>query len=320
MSCNNEFESILKLNEDIKQRRKNTVSILGTFLEQLNKKFIEENSSISIFSAGSIGRHEIGKYSDIDPFVLADSDIPTNEEQKIKKLINEIANKNDFPDVTEEFFKIYKLEDLLQLTGKSEDDHQNTFTTRILMLLESLPIYNESAYINYRHQIVTNYFRDSHGRASEFKPVFLLNDFLRYWRTVCLNYEKLRSEPNRPWRKKNINLKFARRFTIFSTIVPMIAKPIRSVEEFINICDKTPMERLAYGLDILGDKSLLGRYEQVLDNYVTFLKLKEEDDVEEFLDIVNPIVKKMDDYNKEFLFDVLMHERIGSTYKIFLVM
>lgn len=320
MSCNNKYKNILTSNGDLIGRRGATENIISKLSRELEEKLKKENKTISIFSAGSIGRHEIGEFSDVDPFILADSEISPTDEIRIKKIINETAKDNHFPGITEDFFKIYKMDDLLKLTGKSEDDHENTFTTRILMLLESLPIYNEEAYISYRERIVKNYFRDSRGRESEFKPVFLLNDFLRYWRTVCLNYEKLRNDPDRPWRKKNINLKFARRFTVFSTILPMIAIPIRSVKEFIDICDKTPMERLSYGLDIIADSSFEKRYETVVSNYVTFLKLKEEADVEESLDIVTPKVKEMDEYNIKFLFDILMHEKIEETYKHCLVL
>lgn len=320
MNHKKSYQNILQSNDDLRTRREATESILSKLLNELDEKLKNENETISIFSAGSIGRHEIGKYSDIDPFILADSHITKKDEKNIKKLINETAHNHNFPDITEGFFKIYYMDDLLKLTGESKDDHENTFTTRILMLLESLPIYNKDSYITYRERIVMNYFRDSGGRASEFKPVFLLNDFLRYWRTVCLNYEKLRNEPGRPWRKKNINLKFARRFTIFSTILPMISKPIRSVEEFIAICDKTPMERLSYGLDIIDDPLFADRYEKIVSNYETFLTLKEEDNVEESLDIVTPKVKEMDEYNKKFLFDILMHKNIEETYKHYLVM
>ncbi|MDH5571498.1 MAG: hypothetical protein OEY89_07015 [Gammaproteobacteria bacterium] len=320
MNINNNYQNILKSNDDLNQRIKNTDNILSSLLVELNEKLKNENSSLSVFSAGSIGRHEIGKFSDIDPFILADFEISQTDEERIKTIINKTVKEKNFPDITEDFFKIYYMDDLLKLTGRSEDDHENTFTTRILMLLESLPIYNKNTYITYRKKIVKNYFRDSTGRPSEFKPVFLLNDFLRYWRTVCLNYEKLRNEPDMPWRKKNINLKFARRFTIFSTILPMISKPIRSVDEFIDICDKTPMERLSYGLDIINDPLLEDRYKIVINNYVTFLKLKEEPNIEESLDIVNPKIKEMDEYNKKFLFDVLMHKNIEETYKHYLVL
>ena len=314
------YTDILKLNGDFTKRRHDTEVIISRLLEDFKNTLKNEEQSISIFSAGSIGRYEVGIHSDIDPFIIADAVIPSCNEKKIKEIINKTAIEQGFPNITEDFFKIYKIDDLLTLTGKSEDDHENTFTTRILMLLESLPVYNKDAYSNYRNQVVENYFRDSEGRASEFKPVFLLNDFLRYWRTVCLNYEKFRNEPDRPWRKKNINLKFARRFTIFSTILPMISKPIRSVDEFIFICDKTPMERLAYGLDIIGDPSFENRYVKVVENYETFLKLKEEVGIESVLDIVKPKVKEMDDFNKSFLFDVLMHKNIEEEYKHYLVM
>ena len=42
---------------------------------------------------------------------------------------------------------------------------------------------------------------------------------------MCLNYELIRDDPKKPWRKKNINLKFSRMLTVFGTVLPIIAKP-----------------------------------------------------------------------------------------------
>ncbi len=318
--CSQRFVDALGANCDLTERKANTDRRLQELTSELAAEMDRFDGSLSIFLAGSIGRSELGEKSDIDPFLLAGTKIKEEELREIKLVLNGLVNKHGFPDVTEDYFKIYQIDDLLLNTGLSDDDHKNTFTVRMLMLLESMPIYNKDIYLEYRQRIVENYFRDSRGRLSEFKPIFLLNDFLRYWRTLCLNYEKLRNDPDRPWRKKNINLKFARRFTVFSSILPMIAIPVRSIDSFIGICNMTPMERLAYGLDALGDESLLNEFVEVLGNYEMFLKLKEEDEVEMSLDIVKPKITEINDRNKRFLFKVLMHERIAEEYKHFLVM
>jgi predicted nucleotidyltransferase len=314
------YRNILKANNDIFKRRQRTKERLSEFKSKLSEALSEQEHSLSIFTAGSIGRSEVGEKSDIDPFFVAANEVSGSELSSIQRVVNEVANVTGFPDVTSEYFKVHSIENILTRTGKSDDDHENTFTTRVLMLLESVPIYNDAMYYEYRKQVIQNYFRDSRGINEEFRPVFLLNDFLRYWRTLCLNYEKMRDDPERPWRKKNINLKFARRFTIFSTILPMIALPISSVEEFVKICDMTPMERLAYGLDVLGDDSLKDGFKDVLCNYEYFLKVKETDEVESKLHEIKPRIKDLDALNRKFLFDALMHENVRDEYKHILVM
>ena len=69
------------------------------------------------------------------------------------------------------------------------------------MLLESKPLFNETLYDSQMDEIVGLYFRDDVDRSS-FKPLFLLNDLLRFWRTLCLNYEIIRNDKTKPFRKK----------------------------------------------------------------------------------------------------------------------
>ncbi len=122
-----------------------------------------------------------------------------------------------------EYLKIHSLDYMLETLGAPQDDSENLFTTRMLLLLESRCVFNEPVYDNAISTILDHYFRDNRGKAS-FRPLFVLNDILRYWRTLCLNYELTRDDPDKPWRKKNINLKFSRMLTIFGTVLPLIAK------------------------------------------------------------------------------------------------
>lgn len=50
--------------------------------------------------------------------------------------------------------------------------------------------------------------------------------------------------------------------------------------KFAPLSAMTPMERLAYSLDKLGDVSLIGEYEVFLDNYEEFLAAKSHAELE----------------------------------------
>jgi hypothetical protein len=123
------------------------------------------------------------------------------------------------------------------------------------------------------------YFRDGRGRKG-YRPLFLLNDILRYWRTLCINYERSRNDISKPWWKVNLNLKFPRKLTVFSTVLATISSPLAAEAAFRRIAQMTPMERLAFALDEMGDDSLLAGFNVVLSNYEDFLAAKSHQELE----------------------------------------
>ena len=243
------------------------------------------------------------------------------------ELLSELifVNKElEFPEFSNDgmFLKVLSFPEMEKSIGHPRDDEKNLFTSRMLMLLESKPLYNDSLYASQLREIVGFYFRDDVNRRS-FKPLFLLNDFLRFWRTLCLNYETVRIDETKPFRKKNINLKFSRMLTVFSTILPIISKHQCSKEDVLNLCEKNPLERLAVGLDDMGDSELLGRFNKFLDHYEFFLDIKEK-----MLEKEDTNIKKAekDEINEvaiefsDFLYDCLSHPKIQKIYRKYLVL
>jgi len=269
---------------------------------------------------------EIGEKSDLDVFVTADESEALRSRLCEYTLFGQLINLNEelsLPPFSNdgEYLKIHFIEELKARTGSRRDDSENLFTARMLLMLESRGVFNTAAYDRHLRQILEHYYRDQKGKHS-FKPLFLLNDILRYWRTLCLNYEERRHEPDRPWRKKNVNLKFSRMMTVFSTVLPLIARPLDSVGELESVCRQAPLERLSIGLDHLRDKALLDEWRGVLDIYEAFLRWKEDDDVEKYLDggDQKSIVRQYADRVSIFLFKALTHERIPFEYRRYLIL
>lgn len=282
---------------------------------------------LAIFCAGSLARMEIGAKSDLDLFVTADG---VRDPGLVGKrlfqisLFSEMIRINErlrFPSFSNdgEYLNISFMDDLTSRTGSRLDDSENLFTTRMLLILEGRFVANETVYQKHRRDILDLYYRDR-DKTISFKPIFLLNDLLRYWRTMCLNYEERRHEPNQPFRKKNVNLKFSRMLTVFGTVLPLVARPADSVSTVEDLCKQTPLERLATGLDILGDEDLIDRWRRILDIYEEFLSWKEKNDVETFLteqkDVVNDRAKVL----STFLYDALSHRKVPDDYRRFLIL
>ena len=165
------------------------------------------------------------------------------------------------------------------------------------------------------HDVIEHYLRDRKHINNSFKPLFLLNDILRFWRTLCLNYEVIRHDKDKPWRKKNINLKYSRMLTVYSTILAIIIKKDIDHNNILSICSKTPIERISWSLDTISDESLLNDFKNLLGYYQVFLEAKENEDIEQDNDVKNQLNLNADKFSDI----ILNHKNIDNTLKKYLV-
>jgi predicted nucleotidyltransferase len=259
-------------------------------LKTLKESFSQEqklaHKTVTVFSAGSLGRLEAGGNSDLDIFVVAKPhQIGRLSEIRLLSKVADLNDKVGFPPFSDEmrYLKIYDGKELIDNTGQPKDDSENSFTTRMLLLLESACLANESLYHSVIREVCANYFRDNKGKK-DFRPLFLINDLLRYWRTLCLNYEGCRDDANKPWRKKNMNLRFSRLTTVFATVAILIIDRPSRAEDFLEYTKQTPLLRLANAVDKLNDNSVSERFVAFLDHYATFLRIKDSPNPERLLE------------------------------------
>lgn len=241
-----------------------------------------QRPDVCVFAAGSLGRFETGRISDLDVFIICDRKGRRIGERSITKRatgelfkdLNVLIERLRLPPFSGygKFLKVHELDDLIKATGDPRDDQENFFTTRLLLLLESQPISNDPLYESAIQSVIENYFKDGKGRR-DFQPLFLLNDILRYWRTLCLNYERDRAL-EKPWWKRNLNLKFSRKLTVFSTVLAIVSKQLNDVDQFKEFSKKVPLERLASVLDKIDDPNLASRFDDILCDYESFLAAK----------------------------------------------
>jgi len=280
-------------------------------LRQSLAELLQSHSGIAVFAAGSLGRYEAGPRSDLDLFVIADIAEELTPLQ-VTRLLAGVADVNDklgFPPFSGDmrFFKLYRAEELIEHTGKPIDDTENSFTARMLLLLEGRCVAGNDVYTRVLNKVCENYFRDNKGKK-DFKPLFLLNDVLRYWRTLCLNYEGARSDATKPWRKKNLNLRFSRLSTVFSTVTALMALKPSTASDFFPLALETPFERLASAIDQAGLDHEGQLFRSFLDNYEWFLQLKDDKGAETLLsdDDLKIEAKRRAEVVAEF-FDQLLH-------------
>lgn len=316
--------NILDNHTKLAERKVNSSNHLNNLKNKFNECCpIYDDKKVCIYCAGSIGRGEVGTHSDLDIFMLSKEPFSRLNELEILANLIDVNRELGYGKFSNDgqFLKVYSLDKMLDALGAPHDDSENLFTARMLLLLESRPVYNQILYTEYINGIIDHYFRDQRGKRS-FKPLFIINDLLRFWRTLCLNYELIRDDPDRPWRKKNINLKFSRMLTIFGTILPLIAKPLSESIEFQELAAFSPHERFAIGLDILDDRTLEEEYIGFLDNYESFLSWKEQmgcmDEIaDEDLDKKSRGAAKQ---VSDFIYKALSHDTIDSELRKYLVL
>ena len=312
--------------EPLKRRQEDADGRLARVHDLLKeRKDLFQDRKVVTYLAGSLGRGDVGEFSDLDLFLITtkpDSERKWLEDLEILSFIVQTNERLGYGPFSNdgEYLKIYSFEKMLEALGAPQDDSENLFTARMLLLLEARCVCNQSLYDDIVDRILRHYFRDSRGKNT-FRPLFLLNDLLRYWRTLCLNYELIRDNPDRPWRKKNINLKFSRMLTVFGTVLPLITKQIYDVDTAREFVVLSPHRRFAEGLDFLEDDDVNEKYRMFLDDYEQFLCLKEvmEDNQEISKEEFNQIRRVASRYSN-FIYRNLTHPKIEPEYTRYLVL
>lgn len=243
-----------------------------------------------VYVTGSFGREEASQHSDLDLFIVGRTDDPQGQATKRRALsrLDEICVKADLIEATRamgfqefsgdgEYLVHYTVDDLVKTLGHPNDDASNTFTARLLLLLESRPLLGSDIYWEAIDQVIACYWGDFTDHKNEFVPAFLANDILRLWRTFCVNYEaRTAREPEEKKAKrrlKNYKLKHSRLLTCYSALAYLLAvfkeKETVTPDDARMMVDLTPTARLeALAVEFGADQ---GTVDSLLDAYQKFL-------------------------------------------------
>src|SRR5690348_7943138 len=155
-----------------------------------------EGHPLCIYATGSYGRLEAWSGSDIDLFFLYDGAdeserFPWTTFVRLSARLIEATHEMGFPPFSGDgrYLEVQYVREMERVLGSPRDDSLNAFTARMLLLLESQPLRSEEVYARLLERIIGFYYRDFADHAETFLPTFLINDILRFWRTLTLNYE-----------------------------------------------------------------------------------------------------------------------------------
>ena len=292
---------------ELDNRRSGTASRVDQLRSQLRAAEELADGKACVYATGSFGRGEASLYSDLDLFIVGKTaTTATGSSESLLKRLDEICIKADLIEATRKlgipdfsgdgrYLVHYSVYDFTKTLGTPEDDVTNTFTARLLLLLESRPLLGAATYRDVTEDVIAAYWRDFEDHKSSFIPAFLANDILRLWRTFCVNYEarteRVPDEEKAKGKLKNYKLKHSRLLTCYSALLYVLALYRRqktvSPQDAMGMITLTPTERLEW---LLNQRDLDHAHNAVRDllaKYENFLKVtnaEEKELVRRFMD------------------------------------
>lgn len=278
--------------------------------EELNKllsagigRYTSPDTSLVVF--GSLARGEWTSGSDLDWTYLIDGEANSDHlaiAQKIQSLLEQEKNKKKFrpPGPTGTFGNMAFSHDIIHQIGGQNDTNKNT-TRRVLLLLESRAIGDSTAaYERVIEGVIGRYLEEDNNHlltrdlAKYRVPRFLLNDIVRVWRTMAVDFaSKQRDRGGEGWGLRNAKLRMSRKLIFASGMLvcfgahldPALRKKISTdkndvkfhllqhIREHVKL---TPLEILAKSIGLYRIPKPIGR--ELFDSYAKFLKVLDDKD------------------------------------------
>lgn len=166
---------------------------------------------------GSYARREVTGGSDVDLFVLFRKDAVKEAQELQATLRARLENEGFKMPAPGGVFSSPLTVGMLTQTIGGMDDSNEYITRRMLLLLEGEWIYNQPEFDRARIRLLEQYV--SASIRSDQICLFLLNDIIRYWRTICVDFEYKVQTDGKPREIRLIKLRFSRMLLFFAGIL-----------------------------------------------------------------------------------------------------
>lgn len=179
---------------------------------------LPSDPDVAVVLMGSWGRFEVTPGSDSDFVVLVDGP----QRHAVAPRPGAVHSLLESPGPAEEgsFGETVFAARIAGAIGLADDSNRN-LTLRMLLLLESVALSSPEVHGRVREAILAAYL-PAHVKDHR-PPRFLLNDVIRYWRTIAVDFEgKLRTAGPQKWGLRSVKLRSSRTVLFASGLLPVL--------------------------------------------------------------------------------------------------
>lgn len=246
----------------------------------------------SLVAFGSLAREEWTSGSDLDWVLLVDGQVSPahfSATLEAQRQLEHLA-----PGATGTFGGLVFSHQLVHLIGGQDDSNRN-LTLRMLLLLESAALGPPQAYDRVLSALLNRYLVEPSSFSQKLTPRFLLNDLIRYWRTLGVDFaDKFHDQAGKKAVLRNVKLRFSRKLIYTAGLYSCLRwyetepqpSPDETLDRFRHLATTTPLEFIAQAC--LDQDASSATKEAIFTNYEDFLATLRDKQKREALEKLSP--------------------------------